>query len=174
MGTTFVLTFITDDRPGLVQKLSDAVTGHGGNWLESRMAHLAGKFAGVARIEVPADGVVALKAALEAQGFRLAIEETAAGAEPAGVMLALDLVGPDQPGIVRDISRCLAERAVSVEEMETDIRVSPMGGGPLFYARARVRAPADLDADELRRALEGLSAALMVDITLREEPAGGP
>ncbi|NNG03744.1 MAG: hypothetical protein HKM95_06530, partial [Inquilinus sp.] len=87
---------------------------------------------------------------------------------PDGPVLDLDLVGPDHPRIVRDIAHCLAERGVSVEEMETDMRGAPMGGEPLFYARARVRVPAGLAADDLRDALEALAAMLMVDIKLRD------
>ena len=167
-----VLTFIADDTPGLVEKLSDAVNREGGNWLESRMAHLAGKFAGIARVEIPDDRLQTLRnalAALETKGFRITVEEATGGEIAGGALLILDLVGPDHPGIVYDISRCLADRGVSIEQMETDLRQAPMGGGPLFYARARVRAPAGLDQQELRVALEGLSAALMVDVALREE-----
>ncbi len=170
MKKALVLTFIADDTPGLVEKLSDTVNREGGNWLESRMAHLAEKFAGIARIEISDDRLPSLRTALanlEKSGFRLTIEETSAATPSEGTVLTLDLVGPDHPGIVRDISRCLADRGVSVEEMETDLREAPMGGGPLFYARARVRAPANVDEKELREALEGLSAALMVDIALR-------
>ncbi len=172
MGKTLVLTFIAKDRPGLVEKLSETVTEEGGNWLDSRMAHLAEKFAGIARIEVPGDKVSSLKSALtalEAEGFRVTVEEATAAAPPGGPVFSLDLVGPDHPGIVRDISHCLAEHGVSVEEMETDIRGAPMGGGSLFYAQARVCIPASLSEEELRQALEALAAALMVDITLREE-----
>ena len=43
---SLVLTLIGPDRPGLVERVSDVVASHGGNWLESRMAHLAGQFAG--------------------------------------------------------------------------------------------------------------------------------
>ena len=72
MSRTLVLTFMANDRPGLVEKLSEAVTQHGGNWLESRMAHLAEKFAGIARIDLPDEQLTpfsnALKA-LEAEGF---------------------------------------------------------------------------------------------------------
>ena len=172
MEKTLVLTFIADDRPGLVEKLSEAVTEQGGNWLESRMAHLAEKFAGIVRVEFPSDKVPAFKnalMALEETGFRITVEGATASAPPAGTVLSLDLVGPDHPGIVRDISRCLAERGVSVEEMKTDTREAPMGGGTLFSAQARVRVPTSLSAEELRHALEGLAGALMVDIALREE-----
>ena len=44
-----------------------------------------------------------------------------------------------------------------------------MGGGDLFYAEARVSAPATLSEQELRQALEAIADALMVDITLREK-----
>lgn len=171
LAKTLVLTFIAEDRPGLVEKLSEAVTGQGGNWLESRMAHLAEKFAGIARVEVPGGKVSSLKTALlalEAEGFHLTVEEAAVDAPPSGPVLNLDLVGPDQPGILRDISHCLAGLGVSVEEMETDIRGAPMSGGSLFYAQARVCMPASLSEEELRQALEALAGALMVDITLRE------
>jgi len=174
MNTTLVLTFIAEDRPGLVGKLSEVVTAQGGNWLESRMAHLAEKFAGIARVEIPTDKISALQkalAALETEGFHLTVEEATSGAQPAGNILALDLVGPDHPGIVRDITRCLADRGVSVEEMETGVRETPMGGGTLFHGKARVRVPVDLDPESLRDALESLASALMVDITLREETA---
>lgn len=172
MAKTLVLTFIADDRPGVVDRLSETVAAAGGNWLESRMAHLAEKFAGVARVEIPGGKVASLKTALTAldeEGFHLMVEEAAEDAAPAGPLLNLDLVGPDHPGILRDISHCLTEHGVSVEEIETDIRGAPMGGGSLFYARARVRAPARLGEEQLRHALEALAGALMVDITLREE-----
>ena len=178
MGQMLVLTFIADDRSGLVERLSDIVSDGGGNWLESRMAHLAAKFAGVVRIDVPADRADDLRtalAALEAEGFRIAVEtagEETTGAEKkaAGPLLLIDLVGPDQPGIVHEITRCLADKGVSVEEMETDIRDAPMAGGALFYARLSVRAPQGLDEVDLRQAIEEVAGALMVDIDVTDDP----
>ena len=182
MKDTIVLTFIAEDRPGLVERLSETVAAEGGNWLESRMAHLAEKFAGIARVEIPEKNIPALQKALlalEAEGFHLTMERAAAGrtpktrppreSAPEGSLLSLDLVGPDQPGILRDISHCLAERGVSVEEMETDIRDAPMSGGVMFYATAKVRVPENLSRAELQKALEALAGSLMVDITLRRE-----
>lgn len=178
MKKTLVLTFIAEDRPGLVERLSETVAAEGGNWLESRMAHLAEKFAGIAMVEIP-DGKVSSLAkalqALEAEGFHLTVEEAASekpakpqDATPEGPLFNLDLIGPDQPGILRDISHCLAERGVTVEEMETDIRDAPMSGGVMFYAQARIRAPENLTRAELQQALEALANSLMVDITLRK------
>lgn len=47
MSTFLVLTVIADDKPGIVEQLAATITEHGGNWLESRMAQMAGKFAGI-------------------------------------------------------------------------------------------------------------------------------
>ena len=172
MNKTLVLTFIAEDRPGLIERLSETVAGAGGNWLESRMAQLAEKFAGIAMIDIPAGKITALKkalAVLEDEGFHLTVEEARERAPEAGPLYNLDIVGPDQSGILRDITHCLAERGVSVEDMETDIRDAPMSGGVMFYAEARIRLPKTLNANELQTALEGLAGSLMVDVALRRE-----
>ena len=169
MAKTLILTFIADDRPGLVERIAQTVADAGGNWLDSRMAHLAAKFAGIAEIEIAESGITALEErlrALDAEGFHLVVEEAADGGAPAGSVFEIELVGPDHPGIVRDISHCLAERGVSVEDMETDIREAPHSGGTLFHAHARVRAPQDLGDEDLRESLEILAGTLMVDITV--------
>jgi glycine cleavage system regulatory protein len=172
---TLVLTFIAKDRPGLVERLSRTVAEQGGNWLESRMAQLADSFAGIARVEIESHQVDALRDALLAlgeDGFHLVVEaarDAPGDQQPAGQVLQLDLIGADQPGIVRDISLCLTGHGVSVEDMTTNIEDAPMGAGVLFRARARVRAPAGLNETVLRDALEEMAGALMVDITLVEE-----
>ena len=71
-----VLTLIGRDRPGLVEAVALRVTASGGNWLESRMAHLAGHFAGLLHVEVADDRVRALEAALgelESVGLRVVV-----------------------------------------------------------------------------------------------------
>ena len=70
------------------------------------------------------------------------------------MVLALDFIGPDRPGILHEISHCLAEYKVSIENMRTDLEPAPMGGGQLFHATGRVRIPTDLAEDDLRNALE--------------------
>lgn len=171
MTKTLILTFIADDRPGLVERISQTVADAGGNWLDSRMAHLAAKFAGIAEIKIEEDKIAALEEslrALDAEGFHLVVEEADAdaGATAAGAVYNIDLIGPDHPGIVRDISHFLAERGISVEDMDTDIREAPHSGGTLFHARVRVRAPENLGDADLRDSLESLADRLLVDITV--------
>ncbi|MEI2670706.1 MAG: ACT domain-containing protein [Marmoricola sp.] len=62
------MTAIGPDQPGLVSALSEAVIEHGGNWLTSELARLAGSFAGIVLIEVPDQQVDALSAGRAAPG----------------------------------------------------------------------------------------------------------
>lgn len=43
MTTPLVITVISADKPGLVESLAQTISRHGGNWLESRMARMAGQ-----------------------------------------------------------------------------------------------------------------------------------
>lgn len=169
MPKDFVVTFMARDRPGLVDLISEVVTAHGGNWLESRMARLAEKFAGIVRVQAPDDRAEAMADALSAlsnHGFRVTVEEarTEETAE-AGKVLNLEILGPDQPGIVHEISHCLAQHKVSVEELETSLEDAPFAGGKLFRAALTLHLPAGLSEDSLSDALEEIGSAVMVDVT---------
>jgi glycine cleavage system regulatory protein len=165
-----VLTVIGRDRPGLVELLAAEIAKHGGNWEESRMAHLAGKFAGILRVSLPAGAMNSLTqalTALEREGLRVVVEEAEPTvAQTASQRLRLELIGNDRAGIVRDISQALASRNVNVDELHTSCEDAPMGGGQLFRASAMLRVPGEVSLDELRTTLEGLADDLMVELTL--------
>jgi glycine cleavage system regulatory protein len=158
---------IGQDRPGLVEALSRTVADHGANWLESRLAHLAGHFAGMVRVSVPAERAQELAAALRAlAGLRVQVETASAAPADGEPAVVLELLGQDRPGIVREVSHALALRGVNVEELETECESAPMSGETLFRARARLRLPPDLPIDALRETLEKLADELMVDVAL--------
>jgi glycine cleavage system regulatory protein len=172
MRTSFVLTVIGDDRPGLVEQLSDLVLAAGANWEESRMARLAGKFAGLLRVSVDAERAEALAASLttlDADGLTVVIKRSSEAEPSAFRTCELDLVGNDHPGIIRDISRVLAQHRVNIEELETEVTSAPMSGDALFRARARLRVPSTMTVDELRGVLEALAGDLMVELALEAE-----
>lgn len=170
MMTSLVLTIIGPDKPGLVELLSQTIADHQGNWLESGMSRLAGKFAGILITEVPTDQADALTdalTALESQGLKVVAERTA---EPESASnqqsFTLELVGHDKPGIVREISQALAKRHINVERLSTELTSGSMSAELLFKASADLSAPADADLDDLQESLEAIANDLMVDITL--------
>lgn len=173
--TDLVLTLLGPDRPGLVELVAKVIADHGGNWLESRMSHLAGKFAGILRAELPAEGVAAATAALaklEARGLKVIVEVAARAGSPApDQSMELELVGLDRPGIVREISQLLANNGVNVEELVTNRTSAPMSGEMLFEARAQVRVPPSSDVARLRADLERVASDLLVEVKLTPKTA---
>ncbi len=172
---TLVLTVLGNDQSGLVNALSEVVSRHEGNWVRSEMARLAGKFAGIVMITVPeesADALIADLQPLEASGLLvITVERVSAVAEDADavVIVMLEVVGQDQPGIVRDISTVLVAKGVSIDELGTDISSAPMSGERLFHADAVLSLPAGLAIDDLQTALDEVADRLMVEIELHLE-----
>lgn len=169
MTQSLVLTIIGPDKPGLVESVAQAVAAHGGNWLESRMAHLANQFAGIVHVQVPDDQSAGLHDALrslESQGLRIVI--AASEDEDTGPfhLIELELVGQDRPGIVRDISHAIASHQINVDEFETECSEAPMSGEILFKAKAVLRVPESASLDGLRADLEKLAHDLLVEIEL--------
>lgn len=175
MATSLVLTILGDDKPGFVEVLAEAVTSNGANWLESRMTHLAGKFAGIVHIESPDQQVDAVLAALNnlmSNDMRLAVERsgTVSAAGRKHLERVVELTGSDHPGIVHDFTRVLASRKISIEELTTDTDSASMAGGKVFRATAVVHVPETVDLVDLQNDLEELANDLMVDISLRSDP----
>lgn len=170
VNVSLVLTVIGPDRPGLVESVSEAIAHQQGNWLESRMARMAGQFAGILRVSIDEKKSEALRndlMALETQGILITVEtSTAEGYESELRPLTLSLLGNDRPGIIHEISQILAHSGVNVDELTTEQSVAPMSGESLFRANAELRAPLDLDVDDLREKLEAIAQDLMVDIRL--------
>jgi glycine cleavage system regulatory protein len=168
---SLILTVIGPDRPGLVRALAQSVAAHGGSWLESRMARLGGQFAGIVLVEAP-DSLLEDLRALENQGLRIVVQTASVGeasaAPQTGERLALEVVGNDRPGIVRDVARVLAEHGVNIEELTTGVVSGSFSGETLFRATALVRAPDAASVAAIRAGLEFLGNEMMVDI----QPAG--
>jgi glycine cleavage system regulatory protein len=158
MNLPLVITFVGPDRAGLVSAISDAVAAQGGTWLESRLARLAGQFAGVVRADAPADKAEALEAALRAlPGLTMSVAR-GGGAEAAPKRrLRLELMGLDRPGIVRDATRALAALGVNIVEFTSDLRPAPFSGAPMFRAQAWLEAADEISEDAVREALESLA-----------------
>jgi glycine cleavage system regulatory protein len=170
MNVSLVMTIIGADRPGLVGRLSAVIADHGGNWLESRMAHLGGQFAGILRIQIPAAQEQKLLAALDSlkeHGLSVRAQKDPASTKPTLRALAsVEVVGHDRPGIVREISQVFAQHHVNVEELVTHCESAPMSGELLFHANATVQLSSSYTIGQLRQALERIAADLMVDIAV--------
>jgi len=168
MPDFLVLTVIADDKPGIVEKLASVIADHQGNWLESRMAQMAGKFAGILRISIEGDQkskLVAALSSLDSSGLLVRVENPVSSeATKDSHVVNLSVVGNDRPGIVREVSQALARIGVNVLELSTSCSSAEMSAVPLFRSEITASVPDNMDHEDVSDALEALSDDLMVEM----------
>jgi glycine cleavage system regulatory protein/folate-dependent phosphoribosylglycinamide formyltransferase PurN len=167
-----VVTVVGPDRPGIVSQISERAQRFNANWSASRMARLAGEFAGMVHFDVPqenADLFVAALQGLASNGLQVNIARSGFGTRAEGWRgFELELVGDDRVGIVSQLTRMLAERGISIETIHTEIVGHGTSGKSTFRVGAHLLVPAALSIDALRRELGTLANTMMVDIGLDE------
>lgn len=174
MNQSVILTVVGSDRPGLTRAIADAVFAAGGNWLESHLSRLGGKYVGSVLVGLAADRLDDLESAargIDAVGLRIEILPSAQDDIRHGQPLGIEIVGQDRPGIVREVTTVLAGLDVNIEDFSTMIEDSAWSGAPLFRGKARLLLPAAVSTDQLRDALERISGEIMVDFTTQHETA---
>jgi glycine cleavage system regulatory protein len=168
-----VLTFVGEDRPGHVNAIASRIAAEGGAWLESRLARLAGEFAGIVRVEAPDERVEALTASLHAlatSGLAVTVAEAHADEREKPEIVTLELLCLDRPGIVREVTDTLTALDINIEEFESGLVPAAFTGQPMFHATARLASPPTLRLEDLRQRLEKLAGEMMADISLAEMP----
>jgi len=170
MQIPLVMTVIGPDRTGLVEAVARAVAGHGGNWLESRMCRLGGEFAGILRIEVPAEKKAPLLDALQKiSGLTVTVHSGETKISPSNArQTKMEIIGQDRPGIVHEIAAALARAGVNVEEFSSEVISGAMTGETLFKASARLQLPGNCNLGVLKADLEKIAADLLVDVSFEK------
>lgn len=161
-----ILTVMADDQPGIVDKVSSIIAQHQGNWLESSLSKLAGKFAGIVRVECSLEQQTTISAALadlEQQGIRVTTDSATSLAVESEQQVTLQVTSNDRPGIVKEVSKALAGIGANVLKLETETESAAMSAGLLFSAVITVAIPASLKPEQLGEVLETLSDDLIVD-----------
>ncbi len=172
--TSLVVTIVGADRHGIVSLLAERAQQFGANWAASRMTRLAGEFAGMVHLEVQrenADALALALRALESNGLQVVIARSDGHALPGDLRaVELELVGEDRVGIVSSLTRMLAQRSISIENIHTEIVRTGGTGKQTFKVQAQLLVPATLAIDDLRAELGALASEMMVDIGLGERP----
>ena len=176
MQTHVIMTVVSDDKPGVVEAIAKVVSDQQGNWLESRLAQLAGKFAGVVRISISPEQLPVLNEALSSlssEGIFVRAEEDQASKEtsketPRAHFHAL---GADRAGIVREISQAFANKHINVIELETKLSSMPYSGDPLFEATGFIAIPDPVDIQDVQDELDDIADALALDISVKSSEA---
>lgn len=170
--TSLVVSIVGGDRQGIVSSLAERAQRFGANWAASRMTRLAGEFAGMVHFEVPRENADALAAALrglESSGLQVVVARSNGASVPPSLrVVELELVGEDRVGIVSNLTKMLAGRGISIENIHTDIVRSGVSGKQTFKVEAHLLVPAALSIEALRLEVGTLASEMMVDIALGE------
>ena len=166
MRKHYIISYLGEDKPGLVDQLSRIVHAVGGNWLASRSMNLGGIFCGIVQISLQADQSETLVAQLD--GLRpkllnLTLTEQALIQGRPLKHIQMRIIGADRPGIVAEVCAILAQLEANIEEMETAAEPAPMSSDLTFQIDLTLSYPASLTADHICQSLEQLSDDLMVE-----------
>ena len=173
MKRNMVITIMSKDKPGIVEKVSEVLVQHGANIEESRMARLGGEFAGIMLVSVDESKMDELSSALEALKSQ-SLTVLAKPTEPSEVERfegyvphEITVSGADHEGIVHGIAAYLAELGANIEELTTDVTNAPLSGIRLFSMRAIVDVPPQISTAKLREKLAQIGEAQGVDVEVK-------
>ena len=166
-----IITAIGEDRPGLVEEVSEFVYERGGSIQESRMANMLGQFAIAMLVCGTREAIDRITSEIEVLTSQTAIDIRVTPVEPPEEQEQTTtylLVGRalDQPGLVYQVADVLRRFDVNIEALETTLEPAPVTGAPVFAMDLVVSVPTRTPVDELRAKLGSVCEALNIDWTL--------
>ena len=168
----FVLLSISGhDRPGIVRDVSEALLDVNANIEDSSMTALRGRFAMMLIVSLPEDAKLGeLKAALAELEQRTSltiqsqpITDDEAHHAPPEPDYVVTVSGADKPGIVHDVTDCLAGLDISVVDLSTRLGDGE-DANPVYMMALEVAVGGHAEA--MQRQLADVSECLQVDIEI--------
>ena len=155
MNKSLVISALGNDKPGIVNELSKAILGQGGNISESRMTVLGGEFAMMLLVTGNNECIDNIISKLEETGQNLnltliAKETQSQESNNKRLPYQITVVSMDHPGIVHNISDFLSNRDLNIEEIETQTYPAAHTGTPMFSLDMTISVPADSSVRSLR------------------------
>lgn len=167
-----VISALGDDRPGIVDELSNAVYSHRLNIEDSRMTVLGGEFA----ILLLASGTEADIEKFSAQRTQLEdvlkmqmlLKRTVpATASDGTVPYQVEVAAIDHPGIVRNLASFFSNKRINIVNLDTDRYSAPHTGTPMFALHMTIGIPSDIAISQLRDEFTAFCDELNLDADLK-------
>ena len=164
---SILISVLGDDKPGLLDSLSEIIVSNDGDWVESNMSTVEAKFAGILRVNVPAKNSKKLIKELTSSklGLQIACEETAPVKLSDYKSYNIELIGQNHVGIINHLSHVLTyDLKANVEGIKTEIIDASMSGEKLFKAQINLHLPNSIDERLIKDKLELIADEMMVEI----------
>jgi glycine cleavage system transcriptional repressor len=166
-----VISALGKDRPGIVNKLSEAILEDDCNIADSRMTVLGGEFAIMLMVEGKWNTLAKLEEVIPELGKELGLtiitERTEEKRADAGLLpYAVEVVAMDHPGIVHNLAGFFSQRDINIEDMVTSSYAAAHTGTPMFSVNMSVGIPAETHIATLRDEFMEFCDALNLDAVL--------
>ncbi|MEX0386671.1 glycine cleavage system protein R [Spiribacter onubensis] len=163
-----VISALGEDRPGLVNELSQLISETGCSIEDSRMTVLGGDFAIVMLVEGRWNELAKLEAGLPSAGRRLGLavqaRRTHPGAPAANLLpYSVEVVSVDHPGIVHQLANFFASREINIRDLTTSTYAAAHTGTPMFQVQMTIDVSAALHIARLREEFMDLCDQLNLD-----------
>ncbi len=168
MTQSLVITAIGEDRPGIVNDLTEVLLDASLNIEDSRMSLLGGEFAIILLVSGDAQSIDAIKAdkdSLESKlGLSILIKPTIQR-ERADNSSAytISVEGMDNPGIVHKLAAYLSQQNINIVNLQTRKGHAPHTGSPIFTVNMQVDIPATADIDQVEAGFSRVCNELNMD-----------
>jgi glycine cleavage system transcriptional repressor len=170
----FAITIISKDRPGIVADTTEVLFRLGCNIEDSSCTMLGGDFAIIlvvshAKPFSKSRLIDEFKGLHERTGLtthvRTLSEEEICPIKEEGELCLVSVYGSDQPGIVYQVTRTLADRRVNITDLNT--RLIGTKEEPVYVLMLEATLPDGLTIEGVSELLENLRKKLSVEITVR-------
>ena len=171
MTTKLVISALGEDRPGIVDELSNIIYTHGLNIEDSRMTLLGGEFAILLLVSGEPSSIEKLNSQLgdieQALRMRLLLKVTAETRTLDNtVPYSVEVASLDHPGIVRQLSGFFSSRNINIVNLQTERYAAAHTGSPMFALHMTVGIPAETNIAQLRDAFMEYCDELNLDAEL--------
>jgi glycine cleavage system transcriptional repressor len=171
MSEQLVITALGDDRPGIVDELSNALFRHKLNIEDSRMSVLGGEFAVLLLVsggQASIDDFVADTASLEQSlNMKILVKATSSkGSKQAMVPYTVEVVAIDHPGIVHKLASFFSSRQINIVDLHTERYAAAHTATPMFAVNITIGIPADMSIKALRDEFINMCDELNLDASM--------
>ncbi len=171
---SIVISTLGEDRPGIVETLSEAILDKDCNIEDSRMSVMGGVFAVILLVSGDEASLKALQQSLpgiaEQKGLTLTMHEAGEHSETGNYLpYQVQIVAMDHPGIVNRLSQFFARRGINIHQLETSSYSAAHTATPMFAVHMQIEIPVNQHLTELRDAFYGLCDEYNLDGSIEAE-----
>jgi len=171
MNKYLVVTVLTQDRPGVANQLTSAVTENNCNILDSRMVALGSEFAISMLISGNAESILNFENNLTELEQKLDLLTQRKYTEPVDehhslLPYSIQVVSLDAPGIIKDISTFFTNQSINIENIHSESFKAPHTAAPMLAVTMTVKIPDSIKISDFKEQFIDYCDELNLDATI--------